>query len=368
MTDTPNTSVSIQDVSIIFGAVKAVDSVSLDVQQGEFFTLLGPSGCGKTTLLRTLAGFYQQTEGSVSINGTSVDGVPPHRRDAAMVFQNYAIFPHLNVRENIAYGLKAKKLPKSEIDKRIAEVIELVNLQGYEERMPKALSGGQQQRVVIARAVAVRPSVLLMDEPLANLDAKLRVRLREELKELQRSLGITTIYVTHDQEEALSLSDRIAVMSAGKVLQCASPREIYEQPSNLPVAKFIGEGTFIEAEFTGKPGVFRNSVTGQNITSTGHGSGVNQSAVLGIRPQDIMVQSSEAKSPNVNAFEGTIIGATYYGAYIRYHIDAGFGGDVIAEIHNVQNDDRFSRGDKVLVSFAAERVMVFASSGDEAEL
>ena len=215
----------LETITIQFPGVKAVDRATVDVQPGEFFTLLGPSGCGKTTLLRTIAGFYRQNEGHVYFNDDCVDNVPAHKRDTGMVFQNYAVFPHLTVQQNVAYGLRARKIDKAESAERVREALELVDLAGYEQRKPRQLSGGQQQRVVVARAIVIRPRILLMDEPLANLDAKLRVRLRAELRELQRRLGITTIYVTHDQDEALSLSDRIAVMSHGKILQVGSPTD-----------------------------------------------------------------------------------------------------------------------------------------------
>jgi ABC-type Fe3+/spermidine/putrescine transport system ATPase subunit len=229
-------SVAISHVDIRYGEALAVSDADLRIEPGSFFTLLGPSGCGKTTLLRTIAGFIRQSAGEILIGDSRIDHLPPHRRDTGMVFQNYAIFPHLSVYDNIAYGLKAKNVTGGERATRIDEALQMVDLNGYEKRLPRELSGGQQQRVVIARALAVRPRVLLMDEPLANLDAKLRVRLRNDIRMLQQELGITTVYVTHDQDEALSLSDRIAVMSHGRVEQVGTPDEIYERPVSLNVA------------------------------------------------------------------------------------------------------------------------------------
>ena len=242
-------SVELDDVTIAYGDVKAVANAQLLVEEGSFFTLLGPSGCGKTTLLRTIAGFIRQTSGDIRIGGQVINDVPAHKRDAGMVFQNYAIFPHLTVEANIAYGLKARKVVGAEAERRISDALEMVDLLGFEKRLPKSLSGGQQQRVVIARAIAIRPRVLLMDEPLANLDAKLRVRLRNDLKELQSELGTTTIYVTHDQEEALSLSDQIAVMSHGHVEQVGSSVGIYQQPATLNVASSSARATSSPSRF-----------------------------------------------------------------------------------------------------------------------
>ncbi len=223
-----------------YGATTALNGVSFTVAKGEFFTLLGPSGCGKTTLLRSIAGFSQLSEGSVELDGADLLAVPPHRRDIGMVFQDYAIFPHLTVAENVAFGLKARKVAASAIRERVAEALATVRLTALSDRLPAALSGGQQQRIGIARAMVVKPRLLLMDEPLSNLDAKLRLDLRDEIRAIQRAIGIAAIYVTHDQEEALAISDRICVMDGGRVEQIGTPQQIYGQPATRFVASFVG--------------------------------------------------------------------------------------------------------------------------------
>ena len=228
--------------------VRAVDRVDLEIKAGEFFTLLGPSGCGKTTLLRMIAGFNTIDEGNIYFNDQVINHIPAHRRNIGMVFQNYAIFPHLSVRENVAYGLKARKIKGAELEKRVNEGLELMAISEYRDRQPSQLSGGQQQRVALARAVVIHPAVLLMDEPLSNLDAKLRVQMRTSIKKLQMGLNITTIYVTHDQEEALAISDRIAVMHDGHVEQVGEPEEIYTRPANTFVANFIGVSGFVDGQ------------------------------------------------------------------------------------------------------------------------
>jgi ABC-type Fe3+/spermidine/putrescine transport system ATPase subunit len=232
--------ITIEHVSRSFGSVRAIDDVSLAIEQRELFTLLGPSGCGKTTLLRMIAGFTELETGQVRFGDKRIDQLPPHRRNTGMVFQNYAVFPNLTVANNIAYGLRARKLAPAQIGPRVARALRLVRLAGYDDRWPHQLSGGQLQRVAIARALVIEPTVLLLDEPLSNLDAKLRVEMRAELRKLQQTLGITAIYVTHDQEEALSISDRIAVMRGGRFEQVGTPEEIYRRPKTPFVAEFMG--------------------------------------------------------------------------------------------------------------------------------
>jgi ABC-type Fe3+/spermidine/putrescine transport system ATPase subunit len=241
------TEITISNVHRTFGTVRAVDGVDLTVGEGEFFTLLGPSGCGKTTLLRMIAGFCELDEGEILFGDTRIDKLSAHRRDIGMVFQNYAVFPNLSVAGNVAYGLKARRVPAAEIGARVEEALRLVQLQGYGERQPHQLSGGQLQRVAIARALVIRPQVLLFDEPLSNLDARLRVSMRGEIRELQKSLGITSIYVTHDQEEAMSVSDRIALMHAGRLEQVGVPADIYRKPASRFAAEFMGTTNLVEA-------------------------------------------------------------------------------------------------------------------------
>ena len=241
------TEIHIKNVHRTFGTVRAVDGVDLTIGEGEFFTLLGPSGCGKTTLLRMIAGFCELDGGEIRFGETRIDKLSAHRRDIGMVFQNYAVFPNLSVAGNVAYGLKARRVPADEIGPRVEEALRLVQLQGYGERQPHQLSGGQLQRVAIARALVIRPQVLLFDEPLSNLDARLRVSMRGEIRDLQKALGITSIYVTHDQEEAMSVSDRIALMNAGKLEQVGVPADIYRKPASRFAAEFMGTTNLVEA-------------------------------------------------------------------------------------------------------------------------
>lgn len=244
-------SVEIVGLRKLYGDVVALSDINISIPSGSFFTLLGPSGCGKTTLLRTIAGFHDQNAGRISVDGLAIEGLPAHRRDVGTVFQDYAIFPHISVRENVAFGLKQRKIPASEIIKRVNDVLDVVQLGAFADRMPHELSGGQQQRVGLARAIVIRPKVLLMDEPLSNLDARLRVDLRAELRRIQRDLGITTVYVTHDQEEALAMSDTVCVMYEGVIQQAASPLDIYLRPANKFVATFVGANNFLSVSRTG---------------------------------------------------------------------------------------------------------------------
>jgi len=246
------TKVSVDGVTKRFGEVVAVDDVSAGIEDGEFFALLGPSGCGKTTLLRIVAGFELPDSGKIYFGGREMTNVPPNKRGTGMVFQNYALWPHMTVRENIEFGLKMRKMSNDERAKRVAHVVELLRLGGLEARSPLQLSGGQQQRVAVARALAIEPQILLMDEPLSNLDAKLRIETRTELKKIQRELGITVIYVTHDQEEAMSIADRIGIMNRGQLLQVGSPRETYLFPRSLFVADFIGQATWVQGSVSSK--------------------------------------------------------------------------------------------------------------------
>ncbi|MCX7028538.1 MAG: ABC transporter ATP-binding protein, partial [Spirochaetes bacterium] len=250
--------------------VAALAGVSLEVREGELFTLLGPSGCGKTTTLRCVAGFEQPTSGSISFRGEDFTAVPPFRRNIGMVFQSYALFPHLSIHENVAYGLKVRRLPRAEIREKVRAILQLVGLEGAGNRKPGELSGGQQQRVALARALVYDPRLLLLDEPLSNLDAKLRVYMREEIRRIQQQAGVTTIYVTHDQEEALSISDRLAVMHAGRVSQVGTPDEIYQEPTNVRVADFIGQANFLPCRVARDAGAIRLSfASGDDVTVSG---------------------------------------------------------------------------------------------------
>jgi spermidine/putrescine transport system ATP-binding protein len=283
--------IQLEELTKAFGEHVAVAGIDLDMPAGEFFTLLGPSGCGKTTTLRMIAGFEQPTSGRILLDGNDVARVPPHRRDVNTVFQSYALFPHLDVSKNVAFGLKYKKIDKSERARRVAEALELVNLTEFAHRKADQLSGGQQQRVALARALVLQPRVLLLDEPLGALDAKLRKTLQVELKALQAELGITFVFVTHDQEEALTMSDRIAVMNKGLVEQAASPRSIYEEPTTVFVAEFLGVSNLLAAEAVGRDGASCAVRIGDRVFRCGQGELDTRGEVkVMIRPERITIE------------------------------------------------------------------------------
>ena len=315
--------VSIVDVSKHFGPVVAVDHLSFSISSGEFFSLLGPSGCGKTTLLRMLAGFESPTTGEVYIDGAPMSEVPPHQRPTNMVFQSYAIFPHLNVRANLAYGLRFDKIEKAELEKRVEEALEMVKLPGFGKRRSNELSGGQRQRVALARALIKRPKVLLLDEPLGALDKKLREEMQLELRALQKSVGITFIFVTHDQEEALTLSDRIAVMARGKALQVASPKDLYNHPVSVEVADFIGQMNFVEATVTDvRNGEAVLDAAGLgNITARSSADFVQKGAniIVAIRPEKLLL-SVEQNSDGRGAVQGTMKASAYLGDRSHFYV------------------------------------------------
>ncbi|WP_223423964.1 ABC transporter ATP-binding protein [Tateyamaria pelophila] len=284
--------VEIDGLRKLYGDVVALSDISITVPSGSFYTLLGPSGCGKTTLLRTIAGFHNQNAGQIRVDGTSIEGLPAYRRDVGMVFQDYAIFPHLSVYDNVAFGLKQRKVPSAEIKSRVGEVLEVVQLGAFEQRMPHELSGGQQQRVGLARAIVIKPKVLLMDEPLSNLDARLRVDLRAELRRIQQDLGITTIYVTHDQEEALAMSDTVCVMYGGVIQQAASPLDIYLRPANRFVATFVGANNFLGVDQNGADLTLRAS--GADLSDLLSSAQRPVAITSAIRPEAMHVQAGEA--------------------------------------------------------------------------
>ncbi len=314
--------VRLVDVSKNFGAHAAVERVSLEVPDGCFFTLLGPSGGGKTTTLRIVAGFYPADRGDVYIGATRVNDLPPYRRHTAMVFQEYALFPHMTVVENVAYGLRMRRIAAPQIRRRVADALALVGLAGVDNAFPSRLSGGQQQRVALARALVVEPEVLLLDEPLSSLDAKLRVRVRTELRALQRQLGKTVLYVTHDQEEALAISDRIALIAGGRIQQVGTPVEIYHRPANRFVADFVGLANFIDAEVIGPQTVRAAGITMQ--TSDGTASGPNDASrqrVVVLRPEALHLHRERIPGPNV--LPGHVTASSFLGTLARYWVDAG---------------------------------------------
>jgi len=314
------------NLSKSYGRVKAVDKVSLEVEDGELFTLLGPSGCGKTTTLRLIAGFEFPDEGRILFGDEDVTLKKPYERETAMVFQNYALWPHMTVFDNIAYGLKVRKMRKEEIIERVERVLDLVRLRGLEDRYPTQLSGGQQQRVALARALVVEPKVLLLDEPLSNLDAKLRIEMREEIKRLQRKLGITTIYVTHDQEEAMSISDRIAVMNKGRILQVGTPQEIYFRPRNIFTATFIGKSTILEGrlERIDPPTIRIGDVIKLEFTPVSSDfyeeARVGDSVIVVIKPEFF---SQEPLDTACNVIDGVVELVMFIGPFIQVRVRVG---------------------------------------------
>ncbi|MEM3151591.1 MAG: ABC transporter ATP-binding protein [Candidatus Bathyarchaeia archaeon] len=316
--------VKLRNVVKQFDKVIVVDHISFDVERGDFFTMLGPSGCGKTTTLRMISGFYEPDEGEIYINDKIVNHIPPEKRNCGFVFQSYALFPHMTVFDNVAYGLKIRKIPKDEIKKRVKEALSIVGLAGYESRRPDQLSGGEQQRVALARVLVINPEVLLLDEPLSNLDAKLRVHMRSELRKIQRSLGITTIYVTHDQAEALSMSTKIAVMNKGKIEQIGSPIEIYGSPKTKFVADFMGLSNIFQAKILQSSGELKLIETefGTFNVKASESFSENESIYLLIRPEAIELEKSEVNEPlKKNELYGKIIEASFVGGVAKYTID-----------------------------------------------
>jgi spermidine/putrescine ABC transporter ATP-binding subunit len=349
--------VQLVDVSKSFGGVGAVHAVSLQILRGEFFSLLGPSGCGKTTTLRMIGGFETPSVGQIFLRGKPINGVPPHRRATNMVFQQMALFPHLSVFENVAFGLRLKRMGRNEIGRRVVDALTLVSLQGFEARLPNQLSGGQQQRVAIARALVNEPAVLLLDEPLGALDLKLRLQMQTELKALQARLGTTFIYVTHDQGEALALSDRLALMNAGRVEQVGTPQEIYEHPRTKFVARFVGETNLLRGVVRSREGsALIVDAGGTHTRATLEGFGPGDQVLLSIRPEHIRISAiPEECSAGAQA---TIRAVVYQGSLIRYTLDTAVG-DVLS-VDTLNGDGVLIRrpGDRVSVSWNPERMVV----------
>lgn len=351
--------VGLRGVTKKFGEdVVAVKDMDLEVHDGEFFSLLGPSGCGKTTTLRIIAGLEYPTEGSVQISGEEMGLKPPNKRPVNTVFQSYALFSHMNVEDNVAFGLRMKKVEPAEVRRRTGEAIDLVRLTGLEKRRPKALSGGQQQRVALARALVNQPKVLLLDEPLGALDLKLRQTMQLELKDIQNEVGITFVYVTHDQEEALTMSDRIGVMDEGELVQVGRSEDIYEAPVNLFVAGFVGDMCFLPGEIA-EPGAVRlgNGEIVQAKTSAPSGSTVT----LAVRPEMLHLYGDGAEAPSGrNAITGTVARKIFYGEAMYYEIDLGASGAFDVRVENVPSAKRWDVGDNVVVDFHPEAATTFS--------
>jgi putative spermidine/putrescine transport system ATP-binding protein len=343
----------IQNLVKRYGDFHAVRDVSLSVADGEFLVLLGPSGCGKTTTLRMVAGFIEPTAGQVKLGGTDVTVLPPWKRNAGMVFQSYALFPHLTVAQNVAFGLEMRKIPRADIDKRVEETLALVRLQGYGARLPRQLSGGQQQRVALARALAIRPDVLLLDEPLSNLDAKLRQEVRVEIRELQQKMGLTTVMVTHDQEEALTMADRLVVMNEGLVCQVGSQRDLYERPADKFVAGFVGRTTFLEGNVD-SAGRFQ---TDGGLAIAGAG-GTPGKASLSLRPERIEIAAAPLAGLD-NSLPGTVEFVSYLGALIDIHVRLSPADRLVVQMANREGAFAPEVGQKVHVGWRASAGQVF---------
>jgi iron(III) transport system ATP-binding protein len=345
-------SVEFRGVSKRYGPVTAVDNVSFTIEAGTLVTLLGPSGCGKTTTLRMIAGLEMATEGQILIGGRDVTRLPTSERDVSMVFQSYALFPHMTVLENVAYGPTVSGVKKSQANEMAMTKLDLIGLKGFEARMPSELSGGQQQRVAVARALVLEPKVLLFDEPLSNLDAKLRRRVREDIRELQLKLNLTVAYVTHDQQEALAVSDRIIVMSNAKIAQVGQPRDLYEEPSNLFVANFIGDANIVDAELQAPDGAHARVKVGGIDLRLPHRGVAAGAAKVAIRPESLLLSSSQPQGPAVAA---EVRKAAYLGTQMEYTIAHPLGDLFVIDRDVTRN---FPVGSKVWVALADHGVTV----------
>ena len=348
--------IELRNVTKRYGPIVANDHINLQVRRGELLTLLGPSGCGKTTALRCITGYVTPDEGRVFIDGKDVTDLPTHQRELGMVFQNFALFPHMTVYQNVEFPLRIRNVPRDQREQMVREALELVRLTGYEDHYPRQLSGGQQQRVGLARALVYHPKVLLLDEPLSNLDAKLREEMRFEIRDLQRRLGITALYVTHDQEEALALSDRLAIMHRGRIVQVGTPEEVYEHPRSRFVAEFIGLSDFIEAEMVGvlETGQMEVAANGLRLrVPQMDGVRPGQRLLVFVRPNEIELLAQPPRD-GVNVFPGIVEKMTYLGDKIDYRVRVG------KLVLRVQADstERFTPQDRIAVHLPVERCKV----------
>ena len=348
--------IKIENAQKRYGDNIIIEDLSLDIRQGEFFTLLGPSGCGKTTLLRMIAGFNSIENGNFYFNEKRINDLDPAKRNIGMVFQNYAIFPHLTVEQNVEFGLKNRKVSKEEMKVETDKFLKLMQIDEYRDRMPERLSGGQQQRVALARALVIKPDVLLMDEPLSNLDAKLRVEMRTAIKEIQNSIGITTVYVTHDQEEAMAVSDRIAVMKDGEIQHLGQPKDIYQRPANLFVATFIGKTNVLNGtlnnsvlKIAGKYDVNLNNIKDKNVKGN---------VVISIRPEEFVIDENQAKD-GIKAF---IDSSVFLGLNTHYfaHLESG---EKIEIVQESKIDSIIPKGTEVYLKVKQDKINVFTEDG-----
>jgi iron(III) transport system ATP-binding protein len=355
-----STVIKIDGVVKKYGDKTIIPNLSLRIEGGEFFTLLGPSGCGKTTLLRMIAGFNSIEGGKIYFNGEEINHIPPYKRNIGMVFQNYAIFPHLNVRRNIEYGLRQRRLDRKLIEDRVREIMEIVRITEHMEKSPSQLSGGQQQRVALARAIVIHPTVLLMDEPLSNIDAKLRIEMRGAIREIQKNVGITTVYVTHDQEEALAISDRIAVMNAGELMQVGTPMSLYRRPANVFVASFVGTSNIFDGvchrDGAGRAAITLGGMAPLELENLKDGTADGEAVKVSIRPEEFILDGGGGLS-------GTIKSRIYLGRYINYNIllDEGRMVEVSRDLQDVKK--HYNDGDRVFLRFDPRRINVFDAAG-----
>jgi len=367
----PEVDVRLERVTKQFNETVAVDDLSLDIWRGEFFSLLGPSGCGKTTTLRMIGGFEEPTSGTVYLGDQDVTGLPPFKRNVNTVFQNYALFPHLNIYENVAFGLRRRKVSDGEIKTQVGRMLELVELPGFEQRKPTMLSGGQQQRVALARALINHPQVLLLDEPLGALDLKLRKQMQIELKSIQTEVGITFIYVTHDQDEAMTMSDRIAVMRAGRIEQLGDPESLYERPETAFVAGFLGVSNLLEGEVAGhEGGMIAIRLTDGTVIRAPAGKDGQRQVRLGIRPEKLRVVKSgdgEAAAADLNAVEGTVLDASYIGVSTQYLVQTADGHRMTAYAQNLETAgvaEALADGQKVRLTWQPRHTFVIAGPAE----
>ena len=353
--------IALDGVSKRFGSVEAVRALSLEIRDGEFFSLLGPSGCGKTTLMRMIAGFESPDTGRILIKGEDVTDRPPNRRPTNMVFQSYELFPHLSVADNVSYGLKLRKVPKAERARRVGEMLELVGVAGLEQRRANELSGGQQQRVALARALVNRPAVLLLDEPLSALDVKLRKRMQLELKAIQAELRTTFVFVTHDQEEALVLSDRIGIMDAGNLLQVAAPRELYERPADPFVADFVGTLSELRVTVDAREGdlALAAAAPGQRVALVGPAA-VGSTLRIGVRPERVRISPPGAPADGGSRVDGTVVAAAFLGSVVQHVVEAPGLGRIICQGLSDPAAGAFAPGDAVTLAWPADASILLA--------
>ena len=356
--------ITIENAVKRYGKETIINGLSLEIKPGEFFTLLGPSGCGKTTLLRMIIGFNSIEGGTFKINDRVINNIPTNKRNIGMVFQNYAVFPHMNVFDNVAFGLKNRKLPKEEIEKKVNDILKIVKIDHLKDRMPANLSGGQQQRVALARAIVIEPEVLLMDEPLSNLDAKLRVEMRNAIKRIQRQFGITTVYVTHDQEEALAVSDRIAVMNGGVIQQIDAPHRIYQRPTNRFVSNFIGLSNFLEAAVSRKDGktelIFKDGGYRVPMANLSGDAKDGETVLTAVRPEEFLF--GEAGGEGIPA---KVRSCVFLGNGTHYFLTLPSG----QEIEAIRDSDEWTNipdGTAVTLRVKPNRINVFTADGDKA--